>query len=101
MTGRHRADRLAEAPTAPMPVVQPGRPGLAGRLIAELRRRRLERAAQLDAEAEDWLRMLRTGGTRTARRISRTLRQRGLMLAKRTGRQARRLRTALAREGRA
>ncbi|MBB2914913.1 hypothetical protein FHS43_006225 [Streptosporangium becharense] len=47
-----------------------------------------------------WLAPLRTGGTRTERRIRQTLAQRGLLLVKRAGRRALRLRRALVKGGR-
>ena len=120
--GRHRDDLAADAPTTPLPAVRPAdpadlehweillrpavadqldRPGLIERLFVRLWPGERERTARLAAEADAWSRAWRSGGTRTGRRLSRTLRQRGLMLAKRAGRQARRLRSALAREGRA
>ncbi|MEU1736506.1 hypothetical protein [Streptosporangium sp. NPDC020145] len=47
-----------------------------------------------------WVAPLRTGGARTERRIRQTLAERGLLLARRVGRRARRLRRALAKGGR-
>jgi hypothetical protein len=52
-------------------------------------------------DTDEWMAPLRTGGSRTERHLRKTMRERGLLLAKRVGRQAARLRAALAKGGRA
>jgi hypothetical protein len=47
-----------------------------------------------------WMEPLRTGSARTERRIRQTLAERGLLLARRIGRRALRLRRVLAKGGR-
>jgi hypothetical protein len=49
---------------------------------------------------DQWMAPLRNGGTRTERRIRHTLAERGLLLARRAGRRAERLRRVLAKGGR-
>lgn len=56
--------------------------------------------ARRDMTPEQWMEPLRTGGSRTERHLRQTMRQRGLLLAKRVGRRALRLRQALAKGGR-
>ncbi len=51
-------------------------------------------------DTDAWMAPLRTGGTRTEHRIRATMRGRGLLLVKRAGRKALRLRRALAKGGR-
>ena len=46
---------------------------------------------------DEWMEPLRHGGSRVEREMRKTYRERGLLLAKRVGRRARRLRQALAR----
>ncbi len=51
-------------------------------------------------DTDAWMAPLRTGGTRTEHRIRATMRGRGLLLVRRAGRKALRLRRALAKGGR-
>ncbi|WP_084963301.1 hypothetical protein [Thermoactinospora rubra] len=99
MTGRHR--RTGEL-TEPMPVVRPTAPpidpepetatmpALTPADVAEWERLRKE-----ITDPDEWLAPLRTGGTRVEHRMRQTMRERGLLLAKRVSRRARRLRAAL------
>jgi hypothetical protein len=101
VTGRHRA--APGALTEPMKAVNPPinpepetatMPAVTADDIAEFERRREEMTA------EQWMEPLRHGGSRVEARMRQTFRERGLILAKRVGRKALRLRAALAKGGR-
>lgn len=69
-------------------------PAITAADVAEFERRRKEMTA------EQWMEPLRHGGSRVEARMRQTFRERGLILAKRVGRRALRLRAALAKGGR-
>lgn len=123
MPGRHAAmPPAADAETTPMPPVrradpadlehwevlwrkayvavpdQLDRPGLIERLWVRLWPGQRKKTARLAAEAEAWTQAWRSGGTRAERQLRKTMRERGLLLVRRAGRRARRLRAALARK---
>lgn len=99
--GRHSAT----ARTEPMRAVRPTRPPIdpepATATMPRITAEDVEayERARREMTPEEWLTPLRTGGTRVERRMRQTMVDRGLLLAKRVGRQAARLRAALAKGG--
>lgn len=59
-----------------------------------------ERVRKATTDPDEWMEPLRHGGARFEARMRQTFRERGLILAKRVGRRALRLRAALAKGGR-
>ncbi|MFG3439870.1 hypothetical protein ACGF0J_21705 [Nonomuraea sp. NPDC047897] len=103
MTGRHRA--VADAKTEPMSALTPPRdPSPETATMPAIRPDQSEWDAwaqfQKGDDPDAYMAPLRTGGSRVEARLRQTMRERGLILAKRVGRKALRLRAALAKGGR-
>lgn len=97
MSGRHRA---TEALTEPIKAINPpidpapetaSMPAITAADVAEWDQRRKEMN-----DPDEWMAPLRTGGARVERQMWQTFRERSLLLAKRVGRRALKLRRALA-----
>jgi hypothetical protein len=104
MAGKHRA--RAAAVTEPMRAVRRDAPPIDPEPATASMPRitaadvtAYDQARRAITDTDEWMAPLRTGGSRTERHLRQTMRERGLLLAKRVGRQALKLRAALAKGG--